>query len=108
MKKAIVTLAIALASASQAASFATGDDILRLLIGTPQQQSQAAGYIIGATDVFNGLMFCLPEEATPDMVIGIVGTALALDPQLGKYPADQVIYNVFKDTFQCPQKGVGV
>jgi hypothetical protein len=107
MKKLLTSIAICVASISAGAeSFVTGDKLYSAMLGTPEQQAMANGYVLGAVDVFNGMLFCLPKDVTPTQILQVVGAVLEENPQVRTHGADLIILNIFKETFQCPKPGV--
>ena len=94
-------------SVQAAGSFYTGNNLLRLLQSDNfQERGVAMGYVAGAIDMGDGVLFCSPSNTvTIGQVRDMVQTYLESTPSIRHLSADAIIMDLFKRLWPCPKRG---
>jgi hypothetical protein len=109
MKKLILATcltALSLAANAQQLHFASGNKLLNdMNSSSVSDRMYALGYVAGAADTMNGIVFCLPPSVTVGQVNDMVKNYLTNAPQDRHFSADSIIAKVFGAAFPCPKGG---
>ena len=102
-----VALLLACPSVHAAGSFYNGNALLRLLQSDNyQERGVAMGYVAGAIDMGDGVIFCSPSNTvTIGQVRDMVQGYLEATPSIRHMTADAIIIDLFKRLWPCPKRG---
>lgn len=101
-------LATLLLSCASHAQFRTGNQLLTEIQEPANYRSGLAmGYIMGVTDVGNGVSFCPPSNVTAGQLSDMVKNRLLDTPAIRHLPADIIIYAVLEPVWPCAKKRGG-
>lgn len=91
------------------AEFWTGNDLLKYMTGTPMDQVQAYGYVIGVFDTAAGVDHCgqTAGRLTVGQVNDVAKQYVEQNPALRHYAADLVVRMAFARTWPCPKNNKG-
>ena len=94
-------------SVQAAGSFYTGNNLLRFLQSDNfQERGVAMGYVAGAIDMGDGVIFCSPSNTvTIGQVRDMVQAYLESTPSIRHLSADAIIMDLFKRLWPCPKRG---
>lgn len=71
-----------------------------------QERGVAMGYVAGAIDMGDGVMFCSPSNTvTIGQVRDMVQGYLESTPSIRHLSADAIIMDLFKRLWPCPKRG---
>ena len=107
MKAIAICMMLAWSPVHAAGSFYNGNSLLRLLQSDNyQERGVAMGYVAGAIDMGEGVIFCSPSNTVTigqvrDMVQGYLETT----PSIRHMTADAIIIDLFKRLWPCPKRG---
>ena len=59
------------------------------------------GYLLGAADTGNGIMFCLPVDASFGQIKQIIYNYMQKHPQLWNLGAEVSVINALKEVYPC-------
>lgn len=59
------------------------------------------GYIVGITDLADGLLFCIPANASVRQLSAVVAKYLEANPQIWTNKADKIVVNALATSFPC-------
>lgn len=107
MKAIAAVLMLFTCSAHAAGSFYTGNHLLRLLQSDNyQERGVAMGYVAGAIDMGDGVIFCSPSNTvTIGQVRDMVQGYLESTPSIRHMSADSIIIDLFKRLWPCAKRG---
>jgi hypothetical protein len=107
VKAVAVVLMLVASSAHAAGSFYTGNKLLQLLQSDNyQEKGVAMGYVAGAIDMGDGVIFCSPSNTvTIGQVRDMVQAYLESTPSIRHMSADAIIIDLFKRLWPCPKRG---
>jgi hypothetical protein len=110
MKTLGVALLLACSSVYAAGSFYTGNHLLRMLQSDNyQERGVAMGYVAGAIDMGDGVIFCSPSNTvTIGQVRDMVQGYLEATPSIRHMTADAIIIDLFKRLWPCPKRGTAL
>jgi len=100
----IAAATIAAASCTPAhagGSFFTAGRLYADCTGDGVSQLTCAAYIVGALDMGNNVMFCIPDSLQPKVVREAFIVAMAKNPQLHSKPADVVLAAMLQPNYPC-------
>ena len=100
-------LLLSCSSVHAAGSFYTGNKLLQLLQSDNyQEKGVAMGYVAGAIDMGDGVIFCSPSNTvTIGQVRDMVQGYLESTPSIRHMSADSIIIDLFKRLWPCPKRG---
>lgn len=102
MKTAITVALLILASSAFAAS-QTGNELSQGMT-TANRMAQTPlfrGYVAGVQDVFEGKLFCVPDDVPPRQSAAVVAKYLADHPEYWNQAAKLLVANALKSAFPC-------
>ena len=107
MKAVAVVLMLVASSVHAAGSFYTGNKLLQLLQSDNyQEKGVAMGFVAGAIDMGDGVLFCSPSNTvTIGQVRDMVQGYLESTPSIRHLSADAIIMDLFKRLWPCPKRG---
>jgi hypothetical protein len=107
VKALAVVLLLSCSSVHAAGSFYTGNKLLQLLQSDNyQERGVAMGYVAGAIDMGDGVIFCSPSNTvTIGQVRDMVQGYLESTPSIRHMSADAIIIDLFKRLWPCPKRG---
>ena len=105
-----VALLLACSSVHAAGSFYNGNALLRLLQSDNlHERGVAMGYVAGAIDMGDGVIFCSPSNTvTIGQVRDMVQGYLEATPSIRHITADAIIMDLFKRVWPCPKRGTAL
>ena len=108
--RAVAVGLLLLCSSANAGSFYSGNQLLNLLRSDNQvERSVAMGYIAGAVDMGDGIMFCVTADTvTIGQVRDILRNYLESTPAIRHMSADSIIIELFKRLWPCPKRGTAL
>jgi hypothetical protein len=103
MKKLLVGLLMIPAMAH--AEFWTGNDLLKYMNGTPMEQVQGYGYVMGVFDTAAGVDHCGQNAGriTVGQINDIAKRYIENNPSTRHYAADVLVRVAFGITWPCPK-----
>lgn len=104
MKKLLCITAIALAASSANAEFFSGNTLLGKMKGNQADQAMALGYVVGAHDLGEGIIYCTPATITAGKIHDMVRQLLEARPDARHQAATTFIVESLKSTWPCAQK----
>ena len=107
MKHLIAIIAMALASTTASAQFYSGNQLLEKLKSDKQfTNGVALGYVVGVADMWDDIVFCLPNGVTAGQLEKITVRYFEANPQLLHESADVIVGAAFGTSFPCKKSGV--
>jgi hypothetical protein len=105
--KRIIALAVAVAISSPAfagASFFSADMLYKRCTGDDVQQVSCHAYIVGALDMGNNALFCIPDNLKPRPFVEAFIKAARENESLRSLPADVFLVRLIAPTFPCKER----
>jgi hypothetical protein len=99
----VVAVLLLLASSSASADYFTGNDLNQHLLSSERLADIAMfrGYVAGVQDVFNGQLFCVPEDVPLSQASAVVKKYLSDNPQLWNKPAKELVVDSLRLAYPC-------
>jgi hypothetical protein len=107
--KLIAVALFVFCSSANAASFYTGNDLLRFMqSGVEINRVIALSYVMGAVDMGNKVHLCPSTQVTGGQVQDIVKQYLEQNPSIRHEVADIILIGLFKRLWPCPARGTAM
>lgn len=107
MKRVIIGAIVSLACLQASAEFFSGNRLLALMRGDNMDQAHAMGYVVGAADAMNGVMWCPPAAITTGQVYDMTRAILESTPSERHISADVFVRAALNRAFPCKQQKQG-
>lgn len=102
MKKLLLTLALVAGTAH--AEFIDGNKLLSDMTGSFGGQMSAMGYVMGVADALQGVVVCLPTNATAGQINDMVKNYLTNVPRDRSLSGDVIVTKVLKSVWPCAER----
>lgn len=95
--------ALGASAPSDSANYFTGNSFSAALVGTPGASDLALfrGYVASIHDVFNGKLFCVPDDIPLSQAAAVARKYLVQRPKEWNEPAKLLLVNAIKESYPC-------
>jgi hypothetical protein len=104
-----IAVALLLVCSTAQAEFFTGNDLLaKMDAESVVERSVALGYVVGVSDMGDGVIHCPPNHITTGQVRDMVRSYLVRNPSERHLSADILVNKILKATWPCKPSGRGI